>query len=152
MDAPKDLIDKWKKLDPTKFESWITGVEYVGEAILQAVKGGIGYIERYSKYINPKLVARMQGDLSDKFVGIIATDNGGDNFHSKESPAFERMPAIPCFSMWAFMPVPSYVPVSLYTFPHLRVSCILHRNCSHQSPYSSSRSKLPLGILCRNFY
>ena len=63
MDAPKDLIDKWKKLDLTKFESWITGVEYVGEAILQAVKGGIGYIERYSKYINPKLVARMQGFL-----------------------------------------------------------------------------------------
>ena len=75
LESLEDLGD----LDASEWVSYLKGVAKVLDVIEKVIDGAKGLIPDYSNYVNPRVISRMQGDLSDKFVGIIATDNGGEN-------------------------------------------------------------------------
>ena len=57
----------------------LTNAEAINTALTEGIWQTRGTIPHYSDYINPAIISHMQGDLSNKFVGIIATDKGGED-------------------------------------------------------------------------
>ena len=71
----KELAD----LDPSNIISYGLGAVKVITALENAAKNAKGTIEHYSKFVNPMIEYNMINNYSNKFVGIIATDNGGED-------------------------------------------------------------------------
>ena len=72
----QSILDESKANDIDPFVMIYSSANNIGNIKDDGGMALVGTIGYYSDYINPKLLDCMMGELSNKFVGIIATDRG----------------------------------------------------------------------------